>query len=226
MTTVLIVEDEPKIAEIARDYLVRAGWKALVAPTGRRALELFDTHRPDLVVLDLRLPDMDGLDVARALRERAEVPIIMLTARVEEADRLAGFERGADDYIAKPFSPRELVARVEAVLRRATNRHVSGSIIRAADLTINPATLGVTRGRKAIELTASEFELLAALAKQPGRLFTRTQLLDVVKGEATDAFERAIDTHIKNIRRKIEPDPRNPKYLRTVYGVGYKFADD
>src|SRR5262245_37043966 len=178
MTTVLVVEDEPKIAQIAKDYLERAGWKAIVAPTGRRALELFATNAPDLVVLDLRLPDMDGLDVARALRARAEVPIIMLTARVEEADRLAGFERGADDYIAKPFSPRELVARAEAVLRRATNRHVTGAIIRAADLTIDPGTLTVTRGRKATDLTASEFELLAALAKQPGRIFTRTQLLD------------------------------------------------
>jgi DNA-binding response OmpR family regulator len=226
MTTVLIVEDEPKIAEIAKDYLVRAGWKVLVSPTGRRGLELFETHAPDLVVLDLRLPDMDGLDFARALRTRADVPIIMLTARVEEADRLAGFERGADDYIAKPFSPRELVARAEAVLRRATNRHVSGAVIRAGDLTIDPATLTVTRGRKAMDLTASEFELLAALAKQPGRIFTRTQLLDVLEGEATESFERAIDTHIKNIRRKIEPDPRNPKYLRTVYGVGYKFADE
>ena len=227
MVTVLVVEDEPKIAEIAKDYLGRAGWKVVVASTGRQGLELFDTHAPDLVVLDLRLPDLDGLEIARRLRERAEVPIIMLTARVQEADRLAGFETGADDYIPKPFSPKELVARATAVLRRASARHATGEIIRAGGLTIDPAARQVTRDDgDLVELTGSEFELLAALASRRGRVFTRAQLLDAVKGDKTESFDRAIDTHIKNLRRKIEPDPRNPKYLRAVYGVGYKFTDD
>jgi two-component system, OmpR family, alkaline phosphatase synthesis response regulator PhoP len=227
MVTVLIVEDEPKIAEIAKDYLGRAGWHVLVAGTGRQALELFDAHAPSLVVLDLRLPDLDGLEVARQIRERAEVPIIMLTARVQETDRLAGFEAGADDYIPKPFSPKELVARVAAVLRRASARHTTGDVIRAGRLTIDPDTRQVTRdGEAAVELTSSEFELLAALARHRGRIFTRAQLLDVVGGDRTEAFDRAIDTHIKNLRRKIEPDPRNPRYLRTVYGVGYKFVEE
>jgi DNA-binding response OmpR family regulator len=227
MVTLLVVEDEPKIAEIAKDYLGRAGWHVLVAATGRQGLELFDAHAPNLVVLDLRLPDLDGLEVARLLRERAEVPIIMLTARVQESDRLAGFETGADDYIPKPFSPKELVARVAAVLRRASARHATGDVIHAGGLTIDPATRQVTRnGETAVDLTSSEFDLFAALARYPGRIFTRAQLLDVVGGERTEAFDRAIDTHIKNLRRKIERDPRNPRYLRTVYGVGYKFVED
>src|SRR5262245_20893874 len=223
--TVLVVEDEPKIAQIAKDYLDRAGWTTLVAHTGRRALELFDAHSPSLVVLDLRLPDMNGLDVARALRDRGGVPIIMLTARVHETDRLAGFETGADDYISKPFSPRELVARVTAVMRRTSARQLTGKPIEAAGLVIDPGTLTVTRNGTAVDLTRSEFDLLAALASHPGRVFTRAQLLDVVNGDTAEAFDRAIDTHIKNIRRKIETDPRNPTYLRTVYGVGYKFSD-
>ena len=227
MVTVLIVEDEPKIAEIAKDYLCRAGWQVLVASTGRQGLDLFDAHAPDLVVLDLRLPDLDGLEVARQLRGRAEVPIIMLTARVQETDRLAGFETGADDYIPKPFSPKELVARVAAVLRRASARHTTGDVIRAGGLTIDPATRQVMRdGEAPVDLTSSEFNLLAALARYRGRVFTRAQLLDVVEGDRTEAFDRAIDTHIKNLRRKIERDPRNPRYLRTVYGVGYKFVED
>lgn len=224
ISTVLIIDDEPRIAAIARDYLRHAGFSVITAETGQSGLERARADRPSLIVLDLRLPDMDGIDMARALRQVSNVPIVMLTARAEESDRLLGLDAGADDYIVKPFSPRELVARVRAVLRRA------GASDRAAtltlgDLTLDRARLTISRGRERIELTATEFELLAALAAQPGRLFTRAQLLEAIRGADTDAFDRAIDAHVKNIRRKIERDPRNPRYVLTVYGVGYKAAD-
>jgi two-component system alkaline phosphatase synthesis response regulator PhoP len=176
-------------------------------------------------VLDLRLPRMDGMDVARELRRRSTVPIIMVTARVEEADRLRGLEIGADDYVTKPFSPRELVARVRAVLRRAGRTEHAGNVLRVRDLSIDTERRTVTRGRVPIDLTATEFLLLAAMARRPGRVFTRAQLLDAVRGEEVEAFDRAIDAHVKNIRRKLEPDPRAPQYLLTVYGVGYKCSD-
>ena len=183
-------------------------------------------RQPDLVVLDLRLPRMDGMDVARELRRRSSVPIIMVTARVEEADRLRGLEIGADDYVTKPFSPRELVARVRAVLRRAGGAdRWAGSVLRVRDLAIDTERMTVTRAATAIDLTTTEFQLLAALARHPGRVFTRAQLLDAVRGEEVDAFDRAIDAHVKNIRRKLERDPRTPQYLLTVYGVGYKCSD-
>jgi two-component system, OmpR family, alkaline phosphatase synthesis response regulator PhoP len=225
MHTVLVVDDEPQIAEIARDYLQHAGYSVLVARDGARALELARSKRPDLIVLDLALPAIDGLDVARVLRRESAVPIIMLTARVEESDRLAGLEIGADDYVTKPFSPRELVARVKAVLRRSDVSASRGDVFVASDLTFDVPKVRVTRGASAIDLTATEFQLLATLARQPGRIFTRAQLLDAIHGLESEAFERAIDTHIKNIRRKIEPDTRNPIYVLTVYGIGYKFAD-
>jgi DNA-binding response OmpR family regulator len=169
---------------------------------------------------------MDGLHVARALRQESDVPIIMLTARVDESDRLRGFEVGADDYVTKPFSPRELVARVSTVLRRARFSPARTSCFTVADVTIDSAKLAVTRGDEAIDLTATEFLILAALARYPGRIFTRSQLLDAVRGAEVDAFERAIDAHVKNIRRKLEPDPHRPRYVQTVYGVGYKFSDE
>jgi two-component system alkaline phosphatase synthesis response regulator PhoP len=176
------------------------------------------------VVLDLKLQRMDGLDVARALRRDSQVPIIMVTARVEEADRLRGLEVGADDYLTKPFSPRELVARVRAVLRRSAAPS-SPDVIRLADLVIDLPRMVVARAGQPIDLTTTEFQLLSAMARQPGRVFTRAQLLDAVQGDDTDAFERAIDAHVKNIRRKLEPEPRTPRYLLTVYGVGYKCLD-
>jgi two-component system alkaline phosphatase synthesis response regulator PhoP len=225
MRSVLVVDDEREIAQIARDYLRHAGYAVITAGDGTKALELARARRPDLVVLDLGLPGLDGLEVTRALRRESNVPIIMLTARVEESDRLLGLELGADDYITKPFSPRELVARVRAVLRRADAPPGGGGVLRVADLTIDVPRMTVTRGGTPIELTPTEFKLLAALARQPGRVFTRVQLLDAVRGAAVESFDRAIDAHVKNIRGKLEPDSRNPRYVLTVYGVGYKFAE-
>jgi DNA-binding response OmpR family regulator len=223
MQTVLIVDDEPRIAEIAGDYLRHAGFDVLIAATGTKALERARATRPALVVLDLRLPDMDGIRVARELRQISDVPIVMLTARAEESDRLLGLDAGADDYIVKPFSPRELVARVRAVLRRSSG--AARDVLRVGDLTLDTSRLTVARGTERLDLTATEFQLLATLAAHPGRLFTRAQLLDSIRGTDAETYDRAIDTHIKNIRRKVEPDPRNPRYVLTVYGVGYKAAD-
>ncbi len=225
MPRVLVVDDEPQIAQIARDYLEHAGFSVIVAGDGRKALDLARSRQPDLIVLDLALPRIDGLDVARELRRESNVPIIMVTARVEEADRIAGLEVGADDYVTKPFSPRELVARVKAVLRRGDVSASRGDVFTVSDLTFDMPRLRLARRFQTIDLTSTEFQLLATLARQPGRVFTRAQLLDAIHGLEVDAFERAIDTHIKNIRRKIEPDTRNPIYVLTVYGIGYKFAD-
>jgi len=224
MTTVLVVDDERRIAQIARDYLEHAGFAVITASEGRDALARARADHPDLVVLDLGLPTIDGLDVAKTLRRESDVPIIMLTARVDESDRLIGLAVGADDYITKPFSPRELVARVQAVLRR-TRGGSSADVIRVGDLIVDIPRLKVTRDNKSIELTATEFQLVSTMARHPGRVFTRAQLLDAVRGVEVDAFERAIDAHIKNIRRKLERDSRKPRYVLTVYGVGYKFAD-
>jgi two-component system alkaline phosphatase synthesis response regulator PhoP len=225
MKSVLVVEDEPAIAEIARDYLQHAGYAVMTSADGIEALRLVRERRPDLVVLDLGLRRLDGLDVARRLRREGTLPIIMLTARVSESDRLLGLEVGADDYITKPFSPRELVARVRAVLRRAEAATGGEDLLRRADLIIDPLRKTVARSGVPIDLTTTEFQLLVALASQPGRIFTRAQLLDSVRGSEVESFERAIDAHIKNIRRKLETDPRSPRYLLTVYGMGYKFAE-
>jgi DNA-binding response OmpR family regulator len=223
--TILVVDDEPRIAQIAADYLRQAGYEVATAGDGRTALDRARATPPDLIVLDLGLPRVDGLEVARTLRAESAVPIIMLTARVEERDRLLGLELGADDYITKPFSPRELVARVRAVLRRAARAPVAGDILALGDVRLDLKRLRAIRDGEAIDLTATEFQLLATLARQPGRIFTRAQLLDAVRGSEVESYERAIDTHIKNIRRKIEPDPRNPRYIETVYGVGYRSAE-
>lgn len=203
------------------DYLRHAGLDVISAGTGEDALVLASAHHPDLVVLDLGLPRMDGFDVARQLRRDTTMPIIMLTARIEESDRMLGFAVGADDYVTKPFSPRELVARVQAVLRR-TSARPDAQILRVGDLTLDVPRMTAHRGSHALDLTTTEFQLLSTLARHPGRVFTRSQLLDAVRGEDGDAFDRAIDAHVKNIRRKIEPDPHKPRYLLTVYGVGYK----
>ena len=225
MKTVLVVEDEPQIAQIVRDYLQHAGFGVVTTGDGAEALALVRQRPPDLVVLDLGLPRIDGLDVAKRLRHDTDIPIIMLTARVEECDRLAGLEVGADDYVTKPFSPRELVARVRAVLRRVEPGAGHADVLRRADLIIDASKMTVTRNGSAIELTHTEFQLVAALARRPGRVFTRAQLLDAVRGAEVESFERAIDAHIKNIRRKLEKDSRSPRYLLTVYGIGYKFAE-
>jgi DNA-binding response OmpR family regulator len=228
MKTILVVDDEPKIVDLARDYLEHAGFAVRTASDGEAALAIVRRDRPDLVVLDLGLPGLDGLDVTRAIRREGEVPVIMLTARDDELDKLLGLELGADDYLTKPFSPRELVARVRAVLRRvdATTRTGDNEQIRAGALNVDVPRMRVTLDGRPIDLTPTEFVLLVALARQPGRIFTRSQLLDAVHGVAFESYERAIDTHIKNIRRKLEPDPGRPTHVLTVHGVGYRYADD
>ncbi len=224
MATVLIVDDEPKIVRLVADYLERAGFGVRTARSGEEALMRARTEPPDLVILDLGLPGIDGLDVTRSLRRSGDLPIIMLTARDDETDKLIGLELGADDYVTKPFSPRELVARVRAVLRRRAGAGESETL-RAGDLVLDLPRMRLTRGGEPVELTATEFALLAAMARQPGRVFTRSQLLDAIHGVAFESYERAIDAHVKNIRRKLEPSPRAPRYLQTVYGVGYRLAD-
>ncbi len=225
MKTILVVDDESKIVQIARDYLEHAGFKVLGAFDGASALTTFRSAHPDLVVLDLGLPKMDGLDVTREMRKTSNTPIIMLTARSEETDKLVGLELGADDYITKPFSPRELVARVRTVLRRVESNLPGSDVIEEGGLRLDIPRMRATMNERVINLTPTEFQLLAVMARQPGRIFTRGQLLEAVHGIAINSYERAIDAHIKNIRRKIEPDPREPFYIIKVYGVGYKFMD-
>jgi DNA-binding response OmpR family regulator len=226
MKTVLVVDDEPKIATLARDYLEHAGFAVLTAGDGPSALVAIRQRKPDLVVLDLGLPGLDGLDVTRAVRRESSIPIVMLTARDDEVDKILGLELGADDYLTKPFSPRELVARVRAVLRRAERAPDAAETIRAGDVVLDLPRMRVEVDGAAIDLTPTEFQLLAAMAARPGRIFTRAQLLDTLHGVAFETYERAIDSHIKNLRRKLEPDPRRPRYVLTVYGVGYRFADE
>jgi two-component system alkaline phosphatase synthesis response regulator PhoP len=226
--TILIVDDQPGILTIARDYLDRAGFRTLTAADGPGALRLARSERPNLLVLDLMLPGMDGLDVTRTLRQdptTRALPIIMLTARVEETDRLIGLELGADDYLTKPFSPRELVARVRAVLRRSEGESEPVATITRGALQIDPQRRSVRLDGQLIDLTATEFDLLATLAREPGRVFTRAQLMDAVYNEQAVAFDRTVDAHIKNLRRKIEPEPPQPRFVLTVYGVGYRFAE-
>jgi DNA-binding response OmpR family regulator len=225
MSTILVVDDEPQIVQLARDYLGHAGFDVLTAADGPSALAAARTRQPDLIVLDLGLPRMDGLDVARALRRDSAVPIIILTARSDEADKLVGLELGADDYLTKPFSPRELVARVRAVLRRVGGDLAHADVVRVGDVELDVPRLRLTIDGRRVDLTPTEFQLLLTLARQPGRVLTRGQLLDAIHGVAFDSFERAIDAHVKNIRRKIEADPRAPRYVETVFGVGYRFAE-
>ena len=223
---ILVVDDETQIVKLARDYLERASFRVLNTGDGAAALAIARRDRPDLIVLDLTLPGMDGLDVCRTLRRESDVPIIMLTARVEETDRLIGLELGADDYISKPFSPRELVARVRTVLRRAQGAVQQPGILRAADLEIHLDGHRLTRSGQLIELSRIEFNLLTILAQHPGLTFTRAQLLERIHGYAFEGYDRSIDAHVKNLRRKLEPDPSEPRYIITVFGVGYKFNDD
>jgi two-component system, OmpR family, alkaline phosphatase synthesis response regulator PhoP len=223
---ILVVDDEPKIVKLARDYLEQSAFRVISAGDGTTALALARRERPDLVVLDLTLPGTDGLDVCRALRRESAVPIIMLTARVDEADRLIGLELGADDYVTKPFSPRELVARVRAVLRRVRGGLRQPGLIRAGELEIDLDGHRVTVAGAPVHLTRTEFNLLAVMAQNPGQAFTREQLLDRLHGVVYDGFDRSVDSHIKNLRRKIEADPLEPRYVLTVYGLGYKFIEE
>jgi DNA-binding response OmpR family regulator len=220
--TILVVDDEMQIVRVLRGYLEQAGYRVAVAYDGEQALHVARRERPDLVILDLLMPRMDGLEATRRLRvERPDIAIIMLTARVEETDRIVGLELGADDYVTKPFSPREVVARVRAVLRRgqATSKP---SVLRAGDLVLNRDTYEVTRGGKPVALTPTEFELLATLMSAPRWVFSRANLLESVQGTSFEAYERTVDAHIRNLRRKLEPDPADPRYIVTVRGAGYR----
>jgi len=228
--TILIVDDEEDILELLRYNLTKEGYRVVCAESGEKALAEIRRQPPDVVILDLMLPGVDGLDVCREVKAGADtagIPIIMLTARTEEADRLIGLELGADDYITKPFSPRELVARVRAVLRRVQGGVLlPAGLLRAGGLEMDLAGHRVTRAGETVQLTRSEFDLLAVLMQHPGQTLTRAQLLDRLHGIAYDGFDRSVDAHIKNLRRKLEADPLNPRYVLTVYGVGYKFTDE
>ncbi len=225
MSKILIIEDESELVKVLRSYLEKAGFQVITALRGDSGLELWRREKPDLVILDLNLPGLDGLDVAREIRKKSNTPIIMLTARVEEADQLVGLEIGADDYITKPFSPRLVVARVRALLRRTQSTSPSETI-RVQDIEIDLEAHQVTRQGNPIELTPTEFNILVAMARNPGRVFSRLQLLESVQGIAYEGYERTIDTHVKNLRAKLEPDPKNPRYIETVFGVGYRFVKE
>ena len=222
---ILVVDDEKKIVDIVKAYLERDGYRVIVAYDGRLALHMARSESPDLIVLDLMLPEVSGWDVCRTLRTESNVPIIMLTARDDDSDKIVGLELGADDYVVKPFNPKELVSRVRAVLRRAEGTAVKTKRIEFADLSIDLERHEVKRGERLVELTLTEFELLRVLAEAPGRVYSRMQLLDKVQGSAYEGYERTIDSHIKNLRKKVETDPEQPKYVITVRGVGYKFGE-
>ena len=215
---ILLVDDEPDILEICRDYLTASGYEVVMARDGAQGLSAFRREKPDLIVLDLMLPEMDGRDVCHTIRRESNVPIIMLTARVEETDKLIGLEIGADDYITKPFSPRELVARVRVVLRRVAG-DASAEVIRVGNVSLDRAHYMIQIEKRAVPLTPTEFEIMATLMSQPGRIFSRNQLLVSAHGVAFGSYERAIDSHIRNLRHKLEPDD----FIVTVHGVGYKF---
>ena len=215
---ILLVDDEPEILEICRDYLKASGYEVVTAKDGAQGLSAFRRERPDLIVLDLMMPEMDGLDLCRAIRRESNVPIIMLTARVEETDKLIGLELGADDYMTKPFSPRELVARVKVVLRRVSG-DPAAEVIRVGNVLLDRAQYEVQIGKRVVTLTPTEFEIMATLMSQPSRIFSRNQLLNAAHGVAFESYERAIDSHIRNLRHKLEPD----EFIFTVHGVGYKF---
>jgi len=224
MTKVLIIEDEQELSNVLEAYLQRAGFEVLIAERGDQGINLWQDNKPDMVLLDLNLPGMDGIDIARRIRQTDDTPIIMVTARVDEVDRLLGLELGADDYITKPFSPREVVARVKAVLRRVEKSPESHpDKIQHADLEIIPEAYSVKQSGKKIDLTPTEFSLLLTMALHPGRVFSRLQLLETSQGVAFEGYERSIDAHIKNLRAKLGDDPRDPRYVETVFGIGYCF---
>lgn len=222
---ILVVDDEKQIVDIVKAYLEREGYQVIVAYDGKSAISFARRDRPDLIVLDLMLPEVSGWDVCRTIRKESDVPIIMLTARDETTDKIVGLELGADDYVTKPFDPKELVSRVRAVLRRYEGKIESKSVINLSDLSIDVEKRLVHRGDENIELTFIEFELLRVLAQSPGRVYSRMQLLNMIQDDAYEGYERTIDSHIKNLRKKIERKPEHPRYIITVYGAGYKFKE-
>jgi DNA-binding response OmpR family regulator len=222
--TILVVDDEKKLRDLIRVYLEQEAYRVVEAGNGREALYVARYEKPDLIILDLMMPEMGGYDFMRAYSKEAQTPVIMLTAKVEDQDKILGLELGADDYITKPFNVRELIARVRAVLRRLQKSTAESDVLRAADIVLDRIRRTVVVGDRAIDLTPSEFAILATLMAAPGQVFSRLDLLDRVSGEAYEGYERTIDVHIRNLRTKIEPDPRNPQYVDTVYGMGYRFT--
>ena len=219
---ILVVDDEAKIVKVLKAYLEQSGFQVLTAADGKAALAIFQRDKPDFMILDLNLPGMDGLDVCRTVRRQSNIPILMLTARVEETDKLIGLELGADDYVVKPFSPREVVARVRTIFRRSEGEPAQPEIIRVGDLQIDLEQHMVVLANRQVELTPTEFDILVVLARQPKRVFTRLQIMEQAQGNAFEGYERTIDAHIKNIRLKLEPNPKKPTFIQTVFGVGYK----
>ena len=227
MSKVLIIEDEKELANVLKAYLERSGYQVLMAYRGDEGFALWEEQTPDMVLLDLNLPGIDGIDIARKIRQESDTPLIMVTARVDEVDRLLGLELGADDYITKPFSPREVVARVKAVLRRVGRApEVPTEVLEIGDLEIDREAHVVRQAGQVIDLTPTEFSLLITMANQPGRAFSRLQLLEAIQGVAYEGYERSIDAHIKNLRAKLGDDSRHPHYIETVFGIGYRFKKD
>ena len=222
--TILVVDDEKRLVSLVESYLTQEGYRVATAYNGREALTVARREKPDLIILDVMMPEMDGYAFMRAHRAEQDTPIILLTARVDDDEKILGLELGADDYVTKPFRPRELTARVRAVLRRVGNTEPAAQVLHAADLTLDREGRTVQVSEEYVDLTPSEFDILAALMSAPGRVFSRLDLLDIIQGVRYEGYERTIDTHIKNLRGKIEADPRNPHYIETVYGVGYRFT--
>jgi len=222
--TILVVDDEKRLREMLQAYLAQEGFRVVTAGDGQEALFVARHEKPDLIILDLMMPEMGGYEFLRAHSKERDTPVIVLTAKLEENDKVLGLELGADDYVTKPFSLRELTARVRAVLRRAGDKASEMEILRAADITLDQVGRMVTVGETRVELTPSEFDLLAVLMSAPGRAFSRSDLLDRLQGTTFEGYERTIDVHIRNLRAKIEPDPRQPRYVETVYGIGYRFT--
>lgn len=228
-TKILLVDDEPKVLEVIGPFLEQEGFKVTTAMTGRAAIEAYEKHAPDLVLLDWMLPEMNGLEVCRELRKRGDVAIIMLTARTDETDRVLGLELGADDYIPKPFGLREMAARIRSVLRRVQPKEVEEErkdVLHRGELTIDEEKFLVWKEDEEVVLTPAEFQLLVMLAKRPGVVYSRLQLLQATMGDAYMNYERTIDSHISHLRKKLETDPSNPRYIQTVHGVGYRFGDN
>ena len=222
--TILVVDDKKSLRDLVNAYLTQEGFRVVTADSGRTALRVARHEKPDLILLDVMMPEMDGYEFIRIYTKEKDTPIILLTAKLEESDRVLGLELGADDYVTKPFSMRELVARIRAVLRRIEKSPPSAEVLRVADVTLDKSTRQVKVGDQSVKLTPSEFDLLAALMSAPGCVLSRLMLLEQLQGVAVDSLERSIDVHISNLRTKIEPDPGNPRYIETVFGVGYRFC--
>ena len=224
--TILVVDDKKELRVMVQSYLEEEGFRVVLASDGQEALYVARHERPDLIILDLMMPNMGGYDFLKAHKREADTPIVILTARLEESDKILGLELGADDFVTKPFSMRELTARVRAVLRRASRAPQEPEVLRVADVTLDRGSRKVSVESRLVDLTPSEFDLLAAFLSSPGRAFTRAELLDRLQGDAFDGYERTIDVHIRNLRTKLEPNPSKPRYVETVYGVGYRFATE